>query len=207
MPTREDARAATTRATRDATPTTARPRAPNPFGGVLGLPLAATATATTTATAPATTTATAPRADARGDVARAAYAQLAQYPRVLLPTTDAVVYVNAKQYHAIVRRRQKRAKAHATRPPGVVNAKHPSRSAHAKNRIRGANGKYLTRDALLRGAGGPEAQARAQAREREIAERERKRVERAATREAAKARARAARAAAAAVRAAKQSSD
>ena len=139
-----------------------------------------------------------------GIVARA-YAQLAQYPRVLLPTTDAAVYVNAKQYDAIVRRRQKRARANATRTPGVVNAKHPSRSAHAKNRIRGKNGKYLTRDELLRGLGGPEGRARAQAREREIAEREAKRVERAATRAAAEARARAQRAAAEAVRAAKKS--
>ena len=139
-----------------------------------------------------------------GIVARA-YAQLAQYPRVLLPTTDAAVYVNAKQYDAIVRRRHKRARENATRTPGVVNAKHPSRSAHAKNRIRGKNGKYLTRDELLRGLGGPEGRARAQAREREIAEREAKRVQRAATRAAAEARARAQRAAAEAVRAAKKS--
>ena len=145
------------------------------------------------------------RAGDAGDVVARAYAQLAQYPRVLLPTMDAAVYVNAKQYDAIVRRRQKRARANATRTPGVVNAKHPSRSAHAKNRIRGKNGKYLTRDELLRGLGGAEGRARAEAREREIAEREAKRVERAAVREATKARARAQRAAADAVRAAKKS--
>ena len=207
------------------------------FGGVLGLPTAATTRATATrdvgdarqsvavttggfagvgeararaggareADARARTTASARRAGDAGDVVARAYAQLAQYPRVLLPTMDAAVYVNAKQYDAIVRRRQKRARANATRTPGVVNAKHPSRSAHAKNRIRGKNGKYLTRDELLRGLGGPEGRARAEAREREIAEREAKRVERAAVREATKARARAQRAAADAVRAAKKS--
>jgi nuclear transcription factor Y alpha len=198
--------AATTRATATRDVGDARQSVAVTTGGFAGVGEArARAGGAREADARARTTASARRAGDAGDVVARAYAQLAQYPRVLLPTMDAAVYVNAKQYDAIVRRRQKRARANATRTPGVVNAKHPSRSAHAKNRIRGKNGKYLTRDELLRGLGGPEGRARAEAREREIAEREAKRVERAAVREATKARARAQRAAADAVRAAKKS--
>ena len=101
------------------------------------------------------------------------------HPRVLLPTMDAAVYVNAKQYNAILRRRKARAKEAAKavgrltvrEASGRGVAKYASRSAHAKNRVRGKDGKYLTRAELLAGLGGPEAKARAEAREVEIAER------------------------------------
>ena len=101
------------------------------------------------------------------------------HPRVLLPTMDAAVYVNAKQYNAILRRRKARAKeaakaaerSTAREVSGRGVAKYASRSAHAKNRVRGKDGKYLTRAELLAGLGGPEAKARAEAREVEIAER------------------------------------
>lgn len=105
----------------------------------------------------------------------------------------APVYVNAKQYHAIVRRRKQRAKlAEKQREAGMsggdVRSKYESRVAHAKNRVRGPNGQYLTREELLAGAGGPEARARALAREEEIKElarkREAKKLEREAKRRA-----------------------
>ena len=129
----------------------------NPFGdALLAVPAAAAAAA-------------------GGGVASAGVA----HPRVLLPTTDAAVYVNAKQYNAILRRRKARAKEAAkkaaanasTEVSGRGVAKYASRSAHAKNRVRGKDGKYLTRAELLAGLGGPEAKVRAEAREMEIAER------------------------------------
>ena len=98
------------------------------------------------------------------------------------------VYVNAKQYHAIVRRRKQRAKlAEKLREAGEnagVRVKYESRVAHAKNRVRGANGQYLTREELLAGAGGPEARERALAREEQIKELARKREARKIEREA-----------------------
>ena len=111
--------------------------------------------------------------------AAAANARARAHSRVLLPTTDAAVYVNAKQYNAILRRRKARAKEAAKavgrltvrEASGRGVAKYASRSAHAKKRVRGKDGKYLTRAELLAGLGGPEAKARAEAREVEIAER------------------------------------
>ncbi|OUS45804.1 hypothetical protein BE221DRAFT_159934 [Ostreococcus tauri] len=108
------------------------------------------------------------------------------------------VYVNARQYAAIVRRRKQRAKeaekrrllsANGASDDGAgamergTRVRYASRSAHAKNRVRGPNGKYLTRAELLAGAGGEEAKARAEARELDIAERARKREAKARERE------------------------
>ena len=83
--------------------------------------------------------------------------------------------------------------------------KYASRSAHARNRVRGPNGTFLTREQLLAGEGGPEAQRRAEKREREIAERDEKRRVKAAAREAKRASVAAAKAAKAAARAAAKS--
>nr|QJD20776.1 transcription factor [Datisca glomerata] len=82
--------------------------------------------------------------------------------RIMLPwsltTEDGPLYVNAKQYHRIVKRRQTRAKAVIGNRVTKVRKPymHESRHLHAIRRPRGCGGRFLNTKTLKNGKTGPE---------------------------------------------------
>ncbi|KAE8682925.1 Nuclear transcription factor Y subunit A-7 [Hibiscus syriacus] len=76
---------------------------------------------------------------------------LAQIPLPLDLAEDDPVYVNAKQYNGILRRRRHRSKLEAQNK--LVKSRksylHESRHRHALNRVRGSSGRFLSKKKLI----------------------------------------------------------
>lgn len=93
--------------------------------------------------------------------------------RVMLPlnmeTEDGTIFVNSKQYHAIIRRRQSRAKAAAVLDKNKQSSRgrkpymHHSRHLHALRRPRGSGGRFLNTKSAKKADGTKQPQTQSQA--------------------------------------------